>query len=223
MTPLPTTLEDANLGDRMIWFWKLEGKSWAAIRAEYERLTKKSYQESTLSVRFHLMKRSFANNGALEVSILPSSSFTTRNKPLQLPDEYYQQHPEESYLKVISNRAQQYVEYCEVMMEADKEIAPKRFEAAARIFESRGKKLTPAAIKRNFAKMQAMGMDAHPSERRRLMDDEKPNQGGLADLVPEEPATHIKEAVDREVTAEEVAVAGAEVEVAGLVEYPDSE
>lgn len=72
MTPLPATLKDATLGDRMLWFWKLEGKSWAAIRREYERITKKTYRESTLSVRFHLMKRSFANNGALEVNILPS-------------------------------------------------------------------------------------------------------------------------------------------------------
>lgn len=141
----------------------------------------------------------------------------------QLPDEYYQQNPEESYLKNISNRAKQYVEYCEVMMEADKEIAPKRFEVAARIFESRGKKMTPAAIKRKFANMRAMGMDVHPSERRRLMAEEPPNQGGMADLVPEDLTTTIKDAVDREVTEEEVVAAGALVEVAGLVQYPDSE
>ncbi|KIW16401.1 hypothetical protein PV08_06453 [Exophiala spinifera] len=189
MTPLPTTLEDATLGDRMLWFWKLEGKSWSAIRAEYERLTKKSYQESTLS----------------------------------LPDAYYQQYPEESYLKVISNRTQQYVEYCEVMMEADKEIAPKRFEAAARIFQSRGKNIAPAVIKRKFANMQATGVEVRPSERRRFMDDEKPNQGGMADIAQEDLANWINEAGDREITEEEVTTAGTQVEGAGLVEYPDSE
>ncbi|KIW49389.1 hypothetical protein, variant [Exophiala xenobiotica] len=66
MTRIPATLADANDGDRMMWAWKLKGKSWSAIQDEYLKLTGKNYGHSTLSVRFHMMKRTFASNGALE-------------------------------------------------------------------------------------------------------------------------------------------------------------
>lgn len=90
MTRIPATLADANDGDRMMWAWKLKGKSWSAIQDEYLKLTGKNYGHSTLSVRFHMMKRTFASNGALEVStcsLLPTSSYNTLPAPRRILSE----------------------------------------------------------------------------------------------------------------------------------------
>jgi len=204
MTRIPATLADANDGDRMMWAWKLKGKSWSAIQDEYLKLTGKNYGHSTLSVRFHMMKRTFASNGALE-----------------LPDEYYQKYPDDLWLKDVSNLRQQYVRDCEVMMKADKEIEKQRFEAAARIYKAEGETHTPAAIKKRWADMRDLGRDVHPEERYRPEDKELPNQGGLAlDFAETEWGAPKAERV---ITEEDLAKAKAMVQRATLVSYPDSD
>ncbi|KAK5452314.1 hypothetical protein LTS15_007380 [Exophiala xenobiotica] len=213
LDPIPANLDEASDADRMMWAWRLQGKSWAAIHDEFLKLTGHDYKDTTLSMRYFYLKRSFAANGCLD-----------------LPEWHYQKYPFDRDLKDLSlkrsNDNQQYVKDCEVMMKANKELKKQRLEAAARIYKKEGENLTPADVEKRWANMRKMGRDIHPEERYRPEDRELPNQGGLA-LDRSETAwagsSKPLATADREVTEEELARADAMIKRAMLVSYPDSD
>ncbi|KAJ9499090.1 hypothetical protein LTR96_004018 [Exophiala xenobiotica] len=218
LDPIPESLAEADDADRMMWAWRLQGKSWAAIHDEFLKLTGHDYKDATLSMRYAYMKRRFAANGCLD-----------------LPEWHYQKYPFDRYLKDLnlkrSNENQQYVKDCEVMMKANKELKKQRLEVAARIYKKEeGLDLTPADVEKRWANMRKMGRDIHPEEDYRpyrRSDRELPNQGGLAlDRSETAWANSSKRQLgtaDREVTDEELARADAMIKRAMLVSYPDSD
>jgi hypothetical protein len=233
LDPIPTSLAEADDADRMMWAWRLQGKSWAAIHDEFLKLTGHDYKDATLSMRYAYMKRSFAANGCLDVSTRSLLSLPLVT-PCQLPEWHYQKYPFDRYLKDLnlkrSNDNQQYVKDCEVMMKANKELKKQRLEAAARIYKKEGLDLTPADVEKRWANMRKMGRDIHPDEDYRPYRPENrelPNQGGLAlDRSETAWANSSKRQLgtaDREVTEEELARADAMIKRAMLVSYPDSD
>lgn len=65
---VPATLKDAGPHDRMLWQWKLEGKSYMVIAVEWEKLTGEKHNDGFFSTRFEKLKQKFAENNALDVS-----------------------------------------------------------------------------------------------------------------------------------------------------------
>ncbi|KAK4948177.1 hypothetical protein LTR10_013232 [Elasticomyces elasticus] len=61
--PYPDTVKGARPADRMLWIWKLEGKSYEAISKEYKKLSGEERDENAMVTRFKGMMEHFSRIG----------------------------------------------------------------------------------------------------------------------------------------------------------------
>ncbi|KAI1623737.1 hypothetical protein EDD37DRAFT_609946 [Exophiala viscosa] len=62
--PYPDTVTGARPADRMLWIWRLEGKSYEAISKKYKELSGEYRDDNAMVTRFKGMMEHFSRNGA---------------------------------------------------------------------------------------------------------------------------------------------------------------